>query len=297
MVGKQTRQLGVLFAVQRCGVMTVDPVAISLAVLLPVLVVREAKRVNGLPGWPRSVVLTFLFGASIVVPVLVVAIPVFIVVLQIQNPLVAGTLIAFGAAAVPEEFFKFQVVRRYGSKHIEPLNPRSGMLFGVAASLGFAAIENVGYASQGGVSVVLFRCFTAIPMHAALGAIMGYQFARAQIAFLRPTELSSTRPQYNGVAFNRQLGRAFLWPMLLHGIYDTPAIVVMVPILRSGKMPTEVGPGVVVAILIMISCLIGTIMTALRLGRIAAQEQRQCLELLEQQAGDQTEPISGVITP
>jgi RsiW-degrading membrane proteinase PrsW (M82 family) len=87
---------------------------------------------------------------------------------------------AFLSAAVPEEFFKWLIVVLYCARHKEFDEPMDGLVYGAVASLGFATFENVVYvwvsevSTQAGLQVALARGLTAVPMHASLGAIMGY---------------------------------------------------------------------------------------------------------------------------
>src|SRR5690606_32179849 len=57
--------------------------------------------------------------------------------------------------------------------------PYDGIIYGAFISLGFAAIENILYVVEVGVSVALLRMFTAVPAHASFGIIMGYYFGMA----------------------------------------------------------------------------------------------------------------------
>ncbi len=108
--------------------------------------------------------------------------------------------------ALFEELSKFIAVRvlAYRSKLFD--ETMDGVIFGIAAGLGFAAVENVFYVLQYGGSVALFRAFVSVPGHAFYGAIMGYYLARAKF----------DKKPWLGV-----LGLAIA--MLLHAIFDTIA--------------------------------------------------------------------------
>jgi RsiW-degrading membrane proteinase PrsW (M82 family) len=109
----------------------------------------------------------------------------------------------FGVALF-EELSKFIAVRllAYRSKLFD--ETMDGMIFGIAAGLGFAAVENVFYVLQYGGTVALFRAFVSVPGHAFYGAIMGYYLARAK--FTKKPWLAVW-----GVTI----------AMLLHAIFDT----------------------------------------------------------------------------
>lgn len=116
---------------------------------------------------------------------------------------------AFFVVAFTEELMKYLVLRYYNYPHKEFDEPYDGIMYGVAVSLGFAAIENVLYVftSEGGLETGLLRMFTAVPAHAVFGVIMGYFVGRAKF-------LGETGNPYKERM--KGLGGA----VLLHGLYD-----------------------------------------------------------------------------
>jgi RsiW-degrading membrane proteinase PrsW (M82 family) len=96
--------------------------------------------------------------------------------------LVQSAFTAFVVAAVVEEFLKFAVLWWFAARRDAFDEPMDGIVYGAAASLGFAAIENVLYvfgqwSSGGGAGgafgLALVRALTAVPTHASCGVIMG----------------------------------------------------------------------------------------------------------------------------
>ena len=85
-----------------------------------------------------------------------------------------------------------------------------GIVYAVSASLGFAALENVLYISQFGMSIALGRAIFAIPGHTTFGVFMGFYMSRAKTAFLD----GNTR------GLRRYKILALVIPMLIHGLYD-----------------------------------------------------------------------------
>ena len=87
--------------------------------------------------------------------------------------------------------------------------PYDGIVYAVAISLGFAFIENIGYvynyAPGSEYSVAIARMFTAIPMHAACGVIMGYYVGLAKFS----SDKGSSYIVY-----------ALFFATLLHGLYN-----------------------------------------------------------------------------
>lgn len=84
------------------------------------------------------------------------------------------------------------------------------IVYCVAAALGFAALENVMYVADGGVSTAIIRAVTAVPSHAIDGVIMGIFFGEAKI-----------REQMGDLRGKKKYWRlSLLMPTLAHGYYD-----------------------------------------------------------------------------
>ena len=162
------------------------------------------------PEPSRVVWTTFILGICTIPFILMFGLPVMHSLEAIRSPFGYGLADAFLCAALPEELFKFLVLYFYSARHKEFNEPMDGIVYGVAASLGFATLENVLYVGSGGMGVALLRALTAVPGHAFTGAVMGYYVGRARFA-------PAGEP--------RQLWLALLVPMLLHGLYDFPLLV------------------------------------------------------------------------
>jgi hypothetical protein len=100
-----------------------------------------------------------------------------------------------------------------------------GVVYGTAASLGFAALENILYVSEGGFGLAVMRAVTAVPGHALLGVIMGFYVGRAR---------------FDPERRRRWLRLALVIPILLHGLYDFPLIslraMTRIPVEPTGAM-------------------------------------------------------------
>ena len=87
--------------------------------------------------------------------------------------------------------------------------PMDGLVYGVAASLGFAAYENIGYVlsfyEDPSFSIAIVRAFTAVPLHGLCGIIMGFLVTQ-----------SIFEKKYNYL----NLVLALLVPVGLHGLYN-----------------------------------------------------------------------------
>jgi RsiW-degrading membrane proteinase PrsW (M82 family) len=158
---------------------------------------------------PRGLLLkTFLLGAAICVPVVPVALGLQALGEGMAVGIWGAALVkAFLGAAIPEELFKYLVLRRYVWSKNAFDEPLDGVVYGVTASLGFATLENLLYVGEGGIGVAVLRAITAVPCHAFTGMVMGAYVGRARFA---------TEPRERTGLLAAGLG----WAVLLHGAYD-----------------------------------------------------------------------------
>jgi RsiW-degrading membrane proteinase PrsW (M82 family) len=89
--------------------------------------------------------------------------------------------------------------------------PFDGLIYGVAVSLGFAALENLLYVSSRGTGIAWQRALFAVPAHALFGGCMGYYAGRAKFV---PLGEGRRRRFWRAVAL------ALCLPVLFHGAYD-----------------------------------------------------------------------------
>jgi DNA-binding beta-propeller fold protein YncE/RsiW-degrading membrane proteinase PrsW (M82 family) len=163
---------------------------------------------------PRTTLWATLgYGVLVTFPVIVLFFP-FSIVLSIIADTTGSLLLfalvqAFVGAAILQESFKFFVLTAFSCQRRRMAEPFDGVIYGVVASLGFATLENIAYVSEGDLLGAAIRALTSVPMHAALGAIMGYYIAQGVF-----------NPDRRG----RFLGLAWLLPVVLHGLYDFPLL-------------------------------------------------------------------------
>lgn len=208
---------------------------------------------------PRHVLLiTFLLGVLVLVPVFVVGLPGLLLLDTMSNPTLQSLFMAFILAAALEESFKFLVVFGYCSRHTEFDEPMDGMIYGAVASLGFATMENILFVTTEGIGVALSRALTAVPSHAFLGAIMGYFVAKARFG---PADER-----------NSNLLLALFLPILLHGAYDFPLMQVAA-LAGEGNDFEKVGNGVLLMLVVPIVVLIAEwIVVVVLLHRLRAMQ-------------------------
>ena len=116
--------------------------------------------------------------------------------------------------ALAEEGFKRLAMRGLTWRH-PAFNFRfDGVVYGVAAALGFAAFENVMYIFGYGLGVAPVRAVTAIPLHCIAGVFMGHYYGMAKYFLSRGMAAES----------RRNMHLSLLVPVLIHGCYDFAAM-------------------------------------------------------------------------
>ncbi|NND77738.1 MAG: PrsW family intramembrane metalloprotease [Flavobacteriales bacterium] len=129
-------------------------------------------------------------------------------------------IFAFCIVGAGEELMKFLALR-IGSYPRKSFNePYDGIVYGAAVALGFASLENLFYVFEGGVDTAIARMFTAVPMHACAGIIMGYYIGKAKF---------SNKPI-------RELLKGWIYAAFLHGLYDYFLFLNEMPILAIGAV-------------------------------------------------------------
>lgn len=126
----------------------------------------------------------------------------------IREPVPQRILEAVLVVALAEEGCKFAALcTTWRSRHFN--YQYDAIVYAVCISLGFAALENLLYVMQYGLSTGLFRAFTTVPGHCFFGVYMGHYYGRAK----RARYLHTGETPGNLVC-------ALLLPLLLHGCYN-----------------------------------------------------------------------------
>ncbi len=201
------------------------------------------------PEPPRVLWTTFGLGVLTVFPILMIGYPLQHAVGLVPNPVASSLLGALFVAALPEEFVKLLVLVGYNMRNRAFDEPMDGIVYGVVASLGFATLENILFVFTGGMSVAVSRAFTAIPLHACVGAIMGYYVGQAW-------RFPADRFRY--------IVRGYGFAVLIHMLYDFP--------LMAMAEVEEVGTVFVLGVCTMVVLSVGWFW-ALRLVRRLHAEQ------------------------
>ena len=125
---------------------------------------------------------------------------------NISEPLIGSFL----TAAPVEEGLKFFILFYFVYRMKDFNEPVDGIVYGVSVSLGFATLENIYYVyvlpdyfETTPLSLAILRAFSAVPAHAAFGAIMGYFFMK-----------------FSFVSKKDNLFFSIIIPLFLHGFYN-----------------------------------------------------------------------------
>jgi RsiW-degrading membrane proteinase PrsW (M82 family) len=152
----------------------------------------------------RLLLFALLAGGLTVIPILILE--RFLDRFTVLFPwLFAAAWKAFAVAAFSEELFKYLALYLLIWKSPEFNEKFDGIVYAVYVSLGFAAVENILYVMDGGLSTGIMRAITAVPAHAIFGITMGFYFGLAKFYEKQRQSLKQ---------------KALLFPILLHGIYD-----------------------------------------------------------------------------
>ncbi len=136
-----------------------------------------------------------------------VLIGIFEAVVPVQ--IVFHILKFFVGVAVVEEGLKYLFLSTI-RKNPEFNYVFDGVVYAVAVSLGFAALENLLYVFQFGWSTAIMRALLSVPGHCAYGVLMGCFFGMA-----RHREITG-----NATEAKVYYWLAFILPVIEHGFYD-----------------------------------------------------------------------------
>ncbi|MEH7380815.1 glutamic-type intramembrane protease PrsW [Bacillus sp. JJ1533] len=142
----------------------------------------------------------FIFGALLVFPIMFIQ-----YVLEVEGVFTQNFLQAFLSVGLLEEFFKWFILFYTVYQHMEFDEQYDGIVYGAAISLGFATLENILYLFANGLQFAIGRALLPVSSHALFGVIMGYYLGKAKFS-----------PKEN----RKWIFISFLFPFLLHGIYD-----------------------------------------------------------------------------
>ncbi|MBI4976695.1 MAG: PrsW family intramembrane metalloprotease [Spirochaetes bacterium] len=183
----------------------------AVALLPPVFFLFYVLRNDRLEPEPAGLILkALLLGAASVFPAAVIEAVVLKMPPFTAGGLTGAALQSFIVIAPAEEALKLAAVLLFIWKHPAFNEENDGIVYTVAASIGFAMFENVFYVFQHGIGTGMMRAMTSIPMHVFTGILMGYFIGLAKF----DTDTGGSGKIFTG----------FVIACIIHAVYDTFAL-------------------------------------------------------------------------
>lgn len=132
---------------------------------------------------PKGLILaTFFIGVGVAVPAgLIEYFFEWSTGIPMTGNMLGAFVGSFFVVAPVEEVAKFIAVRVKAYNAASFNEVMDGIVYSVAAALGFATIENVFYVFQFGTATGIFRAVFSVPLHALCGAIIGYYLGMKKV--------------------------------------------------------------------------------------------------------------------
>lgn len=187
-----------------------------VSLLPPLLLTCLIYRMDKVEKEPKGLIVKLvLFGAlSAVLAIVLESLIGKCIIMVIPTESGAYSLVYyFVGIALMEELAKFLFLKKLTWKHSAFDYTFDGVVYAVAISLGFAALENIMYVAGIGVWVAAIRAVTSIPGHCIYAIYMGISYGMAKKAEARGRK---------GAKWGN-LFKALLVPTLIHGFYDYAA--------------------------------------------------------------------------
>ena len=185
-----------------------DLFLLSITILPPVLIVIILAASDKFKEPNKEIILVFISGILITIPAYFTN--TFLHDLYLNYPFISeGLAVSFLSAAVVEEGLKFLILYFVVYRLREFNEPMDAIVYGVCASLGFAALENIYYVWNASawdvnpIRMLIERSIYPLAAHGICGVMMGYFFMK-HVFFHK----------------SKSLFLSFLIPYFLHGFYN-----------------------------------------------------------------------------
>jgi protease PrsW len=152
----------------------------------------------------QTVTKAFLWGIAATLPALLIEMLFTSLTPSGLHPLASAAIRAFLIAALVEESCKMAMVNKFIYPRPEFDEVNDGVVYTMAAGLGFAFLENILYSmnSSHSWSLLLMRGVTSVPLHGLASGLMGYYIGKSKFA----------QKDFRMVGL--------LWAVFYHGLYD-----------------------------------------------------------------------------
>ncbi len=199
-------------------------VYVAAALLPAVILMRYIYKQDKVEKEPMGLMISLVgAGALSVIPAVLLERMMFVVVnlLARRGTNLHGLLEAFLVAAMVEEGCKLFFLAQRSWREPNFNYWFDGVVYAVAVSLGFAAVENVLYVLQYGLTTAVTRALLSVPGHLCFSVFMGIRYSRAKFWAVRGQPQRSKRAMLS----------AYVLPVLVHGAYDACLMTDTSPIL------------------------------------------------------------------
>jgi len=160
---------------------------------------------------PASVLVTFLAGCVVVLPAaLIEGIAVPYVQRVVTGSVLSAFAVAFCVVAPVEETMKLLALVIAPRRKELITSSRDGVVYGVAAAMGFATVENLLFVMELGFSAGVLRALLSVPVHGICGAAIGYAMG-----------MSAGRRGNRRLIVCAGIGAAILF----HGLFDSILLI------------------------------------------------------------------------
>lgn len=133
---------------------------------------------------PRQTVMkAFFLGIGATIPAVIIELIIEGMAPGGMSPIITIAFKAFVVAALVEESCKLYMVKRYIFPLPEFDEVTDGIIYTMAAGLGFAFLENIIYSmnSTNSWTILLTRGVTAVPLHGLTSAVMGFYIGKTKM--------------------------------------------------------------------------------------------------------------------
>src|SRR5665647_1988143 len=132
-----------------------------------------------------------------------------------SSSIMYSLLLMFFIVAPAEEGCKYYFLNKRTWNHRAFNYQFDGVVYAVFVSLGFAALENIGYVLQFGFSVALTRALVSVPAHMCFAVFMGSFYGRAKVCSVHQDQRGAKRTKRIGL----------LVAIILHGFYNSCLLI------------------------------------------------------------------------
>lgn len=184
-----------------------------LAVLPAIVLMGYIWKLDAIEKEPRGLLAKlFVCGALTVISAILLGMLGNTLFLSVLVPGSLAYLLVdnFIVTALVEEGGKYFVLKKLTWNHSAFDYSFDAVVYAVAASLGFATLENICYVLESDIGTAIMRAILSVPGHAIDAVFMGSYYGMAKLC-----ERTGDKK-----GLRRNLKRALWVPVLIHGFYD-----------------------------------------------------------------------------